>query len=227
MSSEALQLLQQLMISPPKQDDELPQRPQFFGGLDLAKRVDSTYLEVLRLEKGILYDHAGKQWPHVKYGQIAKDVQLIQSKITMEQVGIDRTGVGDGAIELFDVSAIPLVPIVMTNARMLDIIHIMRILLNIGRLKVERGSDLEKEITQQQEEITNSGKATVKHPVGKHDDRFWALGYACYVALPYMINMPPAVIKVGFEKDAFDEGDITKMIANLMGGDDVEIQRFQ
>lgn len=214
------------MVTPPQQQDDLPAHPIFFGGLDLAKRIDSTYLEVLRLEKGILYDHAGKQWPHVKYGYIAQDVQKLQLKLNMEQIGIDRSGVGDGAIELFDTSALPLVPIVMTIQRKLDIIHIMRILLNIGRLKVERGSDLEKEITEQQEEITNAGNPTYKHPTGKHDDRFWALGYACLVALPYMVNMPPAVIKVGFEKDVFDESDMTNMITHLMGGQDVDIQRF-
>lgn len=223
--SESLRLLQEIALQPTTQQEIEDIKPIFFGGIDLAKRVDSSCITILELDHGILKQRAIYKWPHVKYGIVARDTEKFHSKIPMELLGIDRQGVGDAAIEMFGAYSLPLVPISTTGNTKIDIIHIIRILFNIGKLKIARGSELEKELVEQQETVTKAGNLKYSHPSGRHDDMFWSLGYACYVALPYMVNMPPAIIKTGFRKQVFDSNDFEKMINDLMGSD-AELERF-
>jgi hypothetical protein len=200
--------------------DQLPDYPMRFGGLDLAKRVDHSALEVLKLnyQEWRLEEEGFLKWPHVSYGKVADDTLKINLKMPMELLGFDRTGVGDAAAELFDKSMLPLVPIVTTNATKLDIIHIIRTLFDKKMLLVDGEGELKEQIEEQEEQVTDAGNIKYSHS-GEHDDRFWALGYACYVALPYLVNVAPIVIKQGSD-NMRDMGprDINMEIDQLMGG---------
>lgn len=200
--------------------DESPDYPIRFGGLDLAKRVDHSALEILKFntEDWRLEEEGFLEWPHVSYGKVAQDTLKINLKMPMELLGFDRTGVGDAAAELFDKSMLPLVPIVTSNPTKLDIIHIIRTLFDKSMLLVEKDSDLHAQIEEQEEQVTNAGNLKYSHS-GQHDDRFWALGYACYVALPYLVNVVPPLVKRGSDQTV-DMGprNIDMEINELMGG---------
>jgi len=137
----------------------------------------------------------------------------------MELLGFDRTGVGDAAAELFDKSMLPLVPIVTSNPTKLDIIHIIRTLFDKGMLLVDSKGELRAQIEEQEEQVTAAGNMRYSHS-GAHDDRFWALGYACYVALPYLVNTVPPLVKRGSDELLHMEPrDINMEIDQMMGGD--------
>lgn len=197
-----------------------------FGGTDLAKRIDHSAFESLHLDKGVLREKYFMEWPHTNYAIVARDLKKIHTKLPHELIGFDRSGVGDAAIELFDRSFIPLTPIVTTMNMKIDIIHIVRTLFQKGYLLVDRESetsnkgtdDLPTQIEEQEEIVSKAGNMLYQHPPKKHDDRFWALGYACYVALPFLMNKAPIAIKQGVDQ-MYNMGprDVDAEINAIMG----------
>lgn len=203
-----------------KEKIDSPDYPIRFGGLDLAKRIDHSALIILKFdtENWRLKQEGFLKWPHVSYGKVAEDTLQINLKMPMELLGFDRTGVGDAAAELFDKSMLPLVPIVTSNPMKLDIIHIVRTLFDKKMLLVDRENEVRGQIEEQEEKITQAGNTTYVHS-GEHDDLFWGLGYACYVAVPYLVNMAPPLVKRGSDQMIHMEGrDVDIEIDSLMGG---------
>jgi phage terminase large subunit-like protein len=151
-----------------------------YGGLDVALRVDNTALCVLKLEDGILDQIGQKVWPHIAFKDINDDLLKIQHKERMKAIGYDRLGVGDGAKNLFS-REIPLRDIISSQPNKLDMISLVKGLFNQDRLVVH-DRDLFREILEQERKISEAGNVLYQHPTGFHDDRFWALCYACAMA---------------------------------------------
>jgi len=151
-----------------------------FGGLDLALRVDNTVLEVLTLEDGILDQTGQKIWPHMNFSDINDDLTKINRIEKFKAVGYDRLGVGDGAKQLFS-KEIPLRDIVSSMTNKFDMISLVKGLFDQDKLTVH-DKDLFREILEQERKISDAGNVLYQHPSGFHDDRFWALCYACAVA---------------------------------------------
>lgn len=195
--------------------------PMRFGGIDLAKRSDHSAIIILKYDNGILKQEGHYEWPHVNYAVVAKDTAIIHSKMPMELIGFDRSGVGDAASELFDKSMLPLTPIVSTMNRKIDMIRIVRALFNKGILKVDQNTKLPEQIQEQEEYISKAGNSLYNHPTGRHDDMFWALAFACFVAVPFILNQTPPSIKQGYDDMYhFKERDIDAEIEQLMGNVD-------
>lgn len=199
--------------------------PLRFGGLDLAKRIDHSAMIMLKWDGGILKQEGHLIWPHVNYSKVAEDVKQINRKKPCEMIGFDRSGVGDAASELFDKSEIPLNPIVTTMNTKIDIIHIIRGLFDKRILQVDKMSELPRQISEQEEQVTDAGNLKYSHPPDSHDDLFWALGYACYTAIPWIINMPPVNIKQGHDGLKHYERNVDEEINRLMGDTD-SLQSF-
>lgn len=200
-----------------------------FGGMDLAKRNDHSAFECLRLYREAktgdfyLQEEAFMEWPHVNYKRVADDMLRIHGRFPMEQLGFDRSGVGDAASELFDKSTLPMVEIVSTMERKKDIVKIVKGLMEQtttnGRPKlvIDKFTDLKQQLMEQETIISKAGNELYEHPPNRHDDRFWALGYACYVAIPYVIGYPePIIRRVGVDPEV---RDIDAEIDALMGFD--------
>lgn len=151
-----------------------------FGGLDPALRVDNTALVVLALEDGVLDQVGQKVWPHIGFKQINEDLLKIQHKERMSAIGYDRIGIGDGAKQLFS-KELPLRDIISSQTNKFDMIGLVKGLFDQERLTVH-DQDLYREILEQEKKISDAGNLLYQHPTGFHDDRFWALCYACAVA---------------------------------------------
>lgn len=161
------------------------------GGLDLGKRVDASAFVCLELKDRKLEQVGQHTWNHVNYAVVSDDIVEIQKKEKCRKIGFDRTGVGDAVAELFP-RQIPLIPIDTTNMTKNHIINMIRALFQKDKLRITRKGDLFKQILEQQQDITPAGNITYRHPSSSHDDLFWALGYACYVALP-SLNRPELI----------------------------------
>lgn len=151
-----------------------------FGGLDIALRVDNTCLQVLKLEDKVLEQRGQKVWPHMAFRDINEDLLKIQRRERMQAIGYDRLGVGDGAKQLFS-KEIPLRDIISSQPNKLDMISLVKGLFDQERLMVH-DKDLFREILEQERKISDAGNVLYQHPTGFHDDRFWALCYACAMA---------------------------------------------
>lgn len=194
---------------------ERKQAPIRIGGMDLAKRVDHSAFIILKLDEGILKQEAHYIWPHVKYGVVAGDVLKFQNKFPMEKIGFDRNSVGDFAVELFDKTALPMEGIKTTMQSKLDMINVLKILFHQGLLQIDKKSELVTQISEQEQIITDAGNTTYKHIPGRHDDLFWALCYACYVSLEYVVNMVDPIIR--YTPDRSGEKTVEDVINSVMG----------
>jgi phage terminase large subunit-like protein len=174
-----------------------------FGGLDVALRVDNTALVVLKLEDGVLEQVGQKVWPHMSLDKVADDVLKIQQLERMKAIGYDRLGIGDGAKQLFS-KEIPLRDIISSQTNKLAMIGLVKGLFNQEKLVVH-DKDLFREILEQERKISDAGNVLYQHPTGFHDDRFWALCYACSVASYSLAGIPrPTVAKMNNNRVPLD-----------------------
>ena len=160
--------------------------PMRFGGLDLAKRTDHSALEILKIVDDKLIEEAFMLWDHVNYGTVAKDLHKFYEMKPMNIIGFDRTGVGDAAIELFDTITLPMEAIVMTNNRKIECVNAVQTMFQTGQLQISSKSPVREQIEMQQVRKTDAGNLQYQHPSGTHDDLFWGLAYAVYVAVPFI-----------------------------------------
>ncbi len=170
-----------------------------FGGLDLAKRVDASALEILTLKPDGLYHTAEKIWNKIDYKTIADDVMNIQEIELMNLIGVDATGVGDAVIDIFPKYFQKIIrPIKFTMPKKLEMIDTVQSLFNNNLLKLhpKYSGVLSEEILEQERTKTDAGNIKYQHPAGGHDDRFWALACACYTAAPYVYGRPEPVMAV-------------------------------
>lgn len=175
-----------------------------FGGLDLAKRIDNSALEILTLKNKALYHTGEKVWPHINYNDIIFGTEeedglvQIQEKENMNVIGFDRNNTGDSVMEIFP-RPLPMTPIITTQQRKLEIINLVRQLFHNNQLILHpiKSRKLVTELLEQEERISEAGNILYSHPQGVHDDRFWALGYACFTAAPYLAGMPSMSIASG------------------------------
>jgi hypothetical protein len=83
-------------------------------------------------------------------------------------------------------------------------IGLVKGLFNQEKLVVH-DKDLFREILEQERKISDAGNVLYQHPTGFHDDRFWALCYACSVASYSLAGIPrPTVAKMNNNRVPLD-----------------------
>jgi len=175
-------------ITPDKEKEE----PFYVGGLDLAKAVHSSALDILELKNDTLIEKAWKIWPHVLYATVAKDTHNIYKKYPMFEIGFDHSGVGQAAIELFDNITLPMIPIETTNKFKVDMFNSAQILLETGQLKLATNSPISSQWSGQSV-VINKKTGSIQYPHGSvPNDLVMALLYAINRAIPFLIhsNLP-------------------------------------
>jgi hypothetical protein len=198
--------------------DELPYLDEslLLGGLDLAERIDHTALWVNKWDGQHLDQHAVGEWQGVHYPIIAEKVRVANDKLGgIHKIGYDETGnIAVGYLFSQDLEGI-MEPIHATNPIKIDCVRIIKFLSELGVLRLKPGDPVIREIDEQQKVISPSGNQRYEHPTGSHDDRFWGLAFSCYIAVDYIVGMPPAAIVSA--NDALDMGeDPDDIIENMM-----------
>ncbi len=207
-----------LSKSPPVEKKE-PEAPTLFGGLDFAKRIDRSAMEILHLKKDSLIEYRAKIWDHVNYSQVSLDVHEYHNTHPMMQIGFDRNGVGDAAIELFDTVTLPMVPILSTNTRIIDMFNSIETLIQTGQLKLSRKSPIKEQWENQPRKI-DARTGHVSYPHGSVDnDLLRALCFTVYVALPFMVAVDiPMVIKRGTDQlNHYENYSPDEYLAKVLG----------
>lgn len=207
-----------LSKAPPVEKKE-PEVPTLFGGLDFAKRIDRSAMEMLNLKDDSLIEYRAKIWPHVKYSEVSLNVHEYHNTHPMMQIGFDRNGVGDAAIELFDTVTLPMVPILSTTTRIIDMFNSIETLIQTGQLKLSRKSPIKEQWENQPRKI-DARTGHVSYPHGSVDnDLLRALCFAVYVALPFMISVDiPMVIKRGTDQlNHYENYSPDEYLAKVLG----------
>ena len=188
-------------------------KPVYFGGLDLAKRVDLSAFVMLEFENGVLTQKGQKTWEHINYRNVTTDILAIQRKYRMTKIVVDRTGVGDAVTEMLT-DEIPFEEIVMSLPTINEIINMIHSLFHANKLII-KDKILYEQVLEQEQHISDAGNILYRHPIKKHDDLFWALGYACYACKGYFAGTPAYVMSRSDRN--FGESDVSKDILETFG----------
>lgn len=197
--------------------NDLPQLDEImlFGGLDLAERIDHTSFWVNRWDGQHLDQHAVGEWQGTRYPDIAKKVRIANHKLGgIQKIAYDETGnIAVGYLFSQDLEGI-MEPIHLSNPLKIDCVRVVKFLSELGILRIKPGDPVIREIEEQQKVISPSGTQRYEHPSGAHDDRFWGLALSCYIAVEYIIGIPPAAIVSagGAEDMGEDPDDIVEQI---------------
>ena len=167
-------------------------KPVYFGGLDLAKRVDLSAFVMLEFVDGVLTQKGQKAWEHINYKKVASDILVIQRKYRMTKICVDRTGVGDAVIEMFT-NEIPFEEVVTSLPTKIEIMNLIHSLFHSEKLII-KDQTLYEQVLEQEQHISDAGNILYRHPLKKHDDLFWALGYACYACKGYFAGTPSYIM---------------------------------
>ncbi|MBM3898207.1 MAG: hypothetical protein FJ358_06775 [Thaumarchaeota archaeon] len=162
----------------------------YYAGQDLAKRRDFTALVIIRIEEQDDSDESiarvvgVKQWPHVDYNTIIQDTEALYEKYKWENLGLDKSTVGEAVIEQYDAKYIPVEGMAFTAQSKHDMVQFLLMLLQQKRLKLPRkgAEELKIQIQEQERVYSTAGTMKYQHPENRHDDQFWALCLALHVA---------------------------------------------
>lgn len=166
----------------------------YFGGLDLAKRVDLSAFVLLEYKNGKLNQKGQKTWDGINYKTVVTDILKIQRKYRMTKLCVDRSGVGDAVIEMFT-KEIPFEEVITSLPTKLEIINMLHNLFQNNKITI-RDKELYDQVLEQEQHISEAGNILYRHPTNKHDDLFWALGYACYASRGYFGGRPkPSMVR--------------------------------
>jgi len=173
-----------------------------FGGLDVAMRVDSTAFIGLKLENKILEEMGLRTWHKINYNQIQNDILKIQRAEKFKSICFDR--LGSGEVVTTWSRELPLREVISSAPKKIDLIGLVKSLFHSGKLIIHT-EELYKEILAQITYKSDAGNLLYRHPSGHHDDRFWALAYACEAARPYLQGVPKYTASVSTKPKTIDQ----------------------
>lgn len=183
-----------------------------FGGIDVALRVDSSVLIALNLSNGVLEETGIKTWHKIQYNQIKEDLLKIHRHEKFRAICFDRLGSGE-VMTTFP-RELPLREVVSSAPKKLDLIGLVKGLFHEGKLVIHT-PELYKEILAQIMYKSDAGNVLYRHPSGHHDDRFWALAYACEAARPYVMGTPKYTAATAKPKIRDANDDFDKLLKNV------------
>ncbi len=150
--------------------------------------MDQAAFVLLEYVDGVLKQKGQKTWDKINYKRQAMDLYKINQKYRMTKLCYDRSGVGDGAVEFYP-KQLRLEEVVSTAQKKQEIINLVHSLFQNGKLSIT-DKKLHNQLLDQVRYISNAGNTLYRHPTGRHDDIFWALGYACYAARDHFLGIP-------------------------------------
>lgn len=183
-----------------------------FGGLDIAWRVDSTVLISLNLTAGVLEESGLKTWEKIQYNKIKEDLLKINKVEKFRAICFDRLGSGE-VVNTFP-RELPLREVISSQPKKLDLIGLVKGLFHEGKLIIH-SEELRKEILEQITYKSDAGNILYRHPSGHHDDRFWALAYACEAARPYIMGVPKYTAATATTKPKDANEDFDRLLSRI------------
>ncbi len=157
----------------------------FYAGLDLGKHHDPSVLAIVRKEQdklSLVHLHRFPlETPYVSVIGYLKTIcdrwQIIKKTI------VDQTGVGEYITEDMKNSGLPNIQgITFTGDTKQEMAQHLKQAMTDRRLLIPYDSNLIAELNLERYELTKEGKIKLFHPLGTHDDRFWAVAMAAYAA---------------------------------------------
>ncbi|MGD6809333.1 MAG: terminase large subunit domain-containing protein [Candidatus Bathyarchaeia archaeon] len=157
----------------------------FYGGLDLGKHQDASVLAIFKLEDQKLRLVHLRRFPlETPYASVIGYVKTISDRWqTIGKILVDQSGVGDYITEDMTNTGLDCIEgVTFTAERKQEMAQHLKQAMTENRLFIPYDSELIAELNLEQYELSKDGKIRLSHPVGTHDDRFWALALAAYAS---------------------------------------------
>jgi phage FluMu gp28-like protein len=157
----------------------------FYAGLDLGKHQDPSVLAIFRVENQQLRLVHLRRFPlETPYASVIGYVKTISDRWqSIIKILVDQSGVGDYITEDMTNTGIDNIEgVTFTQERKQEMAQHLKQTITEKRLFIPYDSELIAELNLEQYELSKDGKIRLSHPLGTHDDRFWALGLAAYAS---------------------------------------------
>jgi phage FluMu gp28-like protein len=157
----------------------------FYAGLDLGKHQDPSVLAILKLENQKLRLVHMHRFPlETPYASVIGYVKTISDRWQgIQKILVDSSGVGDYITEDMANTGIDNIEgVTFTMERKQEMAQHLKQAMTENRLYIPYDSELIAELNLEQYELSKDGKIRLSHPVGTHDDRFWAFTLAAYAS---------------------------------------------
>jgi len=168
------------------------------AGQDLAKHRDFATYVSLAIQDEVATVKWLYRWPHTDYSIVMRDTCKFYKDDGCRNLGVDINGVGEPIVELYHAMGVHVTGIPFTLVTKDEMIMYTRNLLQRKRAGTppflvlpKSGKFVDELLTQMKEQERIIGapeRPHYEHPPDRHDDLFWALNIACYVARPYLSN---------------------------------------
>jgi phage FluMu gp28-like protein len=157
----------------------------FYAGVDLAERVDYSAIAVVS-RKGKYTDlvHMHRFPLRTSLAATIGYLKVLGERWrSLRATYIDSTKHGDYIVKDMTDAGVPKpIGITFTQETKQEMAQILQQRLIEGRLRLPYDRSLLDELNVEQYELTKTGRVTLTHAAGTHDDRFWALALAAYAA---------------------------------------------
>ena len=157
----------------------------FYAGVDLAERVDYAAIAVVRRRDDntdLVHMHRFPLGTSLA-ATIGYLKILGQRWRTIHATYVDSTKHGDYIIrDMTEAGAPNPTGIHFTQENKQEMAQVMKQRIAEGRLRLPYDRGLLDELNVEQYQLTKTGRVTLTHASGTHDDRFWALALAAYAA---------------------------------------------
>ena len=181
------------------------------GGLDLGKIHDYSALVVLEIQDQKVKVKGLKPWPHVDYSVVVKEVAELYTRLEMEFLAVDATGVGEAVREMLAEAGVRTEDIkfgeyvettnILGEHERAPIKYAMveytRACLQAGRVSFGSGcEDLIRQLRELEMVLGAWEHPKYEHPEGSHDDLAWAFMMALYAGRRWITGGGGWVVRI-------------------------------
>ncbi|MCL5877394.1 MAG: terminase family protein [Candidatus Bathyarchaeota archaeon] len=155
----------------------------FYAGLDLGKHQDPSVLAIVKVEQQKMRLIHLHRFPlETPYASVIGYVKTITQRWqTIHKTLVDQSGVGEYITEdMANTGLDNTEGITFTQETKQEMAQHLKGAMMEGRFLIPYDSELIAELNLEQYELTKEGKTKLFHPMGTHDDRFWAVALAAY-----------------------------------------------
>jgi len=169
---------------------------EFFVGVDLAERVDYTAVAVIRREGTNLRLALMHRFPlGTSLAACIGYLKILGERWhRIRATYVDSTKHGDYIIRDMEEAGVPNPRgVFFTQEVKQEAAQILKQRLAEGKLKLPYDRGLLDELNVEQYELTKTGRISLTHASGTHDDRFWGLALAVYAAQKETLSNKPII----------------------------------
>ena len=168
----------------------------FYAGMDLGESVDYTALAVVRRVGNELHLAYMYRFPlGTSLAACIGHINVLGRRWNrIHATYVDSTKHGEYIVNDMSSAGAPKPKgIFFTQETKQEMAQMMKQRLAEGRLKLPYDRSLLNELNAEQYELTKTGRISLTHATGTHDDRFWALALATYAAESEALPSKPIV----------------------------------